>query len=227
MGRRILALTLASASALRPGSKPRSALVPRSTLHRAAALRRSATTLRSTLSRDDATVEDMLTQQLGYSPPNLVEVAAWTAAGTPAVIRAHPLLSRRGGVEPFPTTYWLTCPQIKAAVGTVERDQGVKRAAAHLADEAGEAAMRAAHASYAADRWGLLSEAEADLVEERGWSGVLRSVGVAGLRDPTTVKCLHAHYAHWLGTRENPVGAWVHAHLPDDVRAFAAPDLRD
>ena len=96
----------------------------------------------------------MLTQQLGYSPPNLVEVAAWTAAGTPAVIRAHPLLSRRGGVEPFPTTYWLTCPQIKAAVGTVERDRGVKRAAAHLADEAGEAAMRAAHASYAADRWG-------------------------------------------------------------------------
>ena len=72
--------------------------------------------------------------------------------------------------------------------------------------------------------WGLLSEAEADLVEARGWSGVLRSVGVAGLRDPTTVKCLHAHYAHWLGTRENPVGAWVHAHLPDDVRAFAVPD---
>ena len=92
MGGRILAF-IASASALRPGSKPRSALVPRSTLHRAAALRRSATTLRSTLSRDDATVEDMLTQQLGYSPPNLVEVAAWTAAGTPAVIRALELIS--------------------------------------------------------------------------------------------------------------------------------------
>ena len=28
------------------------------------------------------------------------------------------------------------------------------------------------------------------------------------------VKCLHAHYAWFLAGGDDPVGAWVHVHLP-------------
>ena len=169
-----------------------------------------------------AGVEALLEQQLGYVPPNLLEVAAWTTSGTPAVIVAHPLLWRRKGVEPFPTTYWLTSPELSAAVGTVERDGGVRAAREAVFARAGaEASMRAAHETYAADRWALLSAEERGLAEGNGWGESLRTVGVAGLRDPLNVKCLHAHYGHWLATGQNDVGAWVHAALPEDVRSFA------
>jgi hypothetical protein len=51
---------------------------------------------------------------------------------------------------------------------------------------------------YAACRWGLLSEADVNMVRERGWTGPLKDVGIAGMRNPQKVKCLHTMYAHWL-----------------------------
>ena len=175
----------------------------------------------------DVAVAEALQEQLGYVPTNLLRVAAWTADATPAVILAHPLVEKKKGgvVEPFPTTYWLTCPVISAAVATLERDGGVKAAAAAIFDEGegGADAMAAAHESYAQLRWSLLSDDEATLVEARGWTPNLQDVGVAGLRDAKTVKCLHAHYAHFLGDRSaaNPVGVWVHDALPREVRDWA------
>ncbi len=49
------------------------------------------------------------------------------------------------------------------------------------------------------------------MVNEKGWSealGILR--GVAGQKNFSSVKCLHAHYAHWLATNNDIVGEWVH-----------------
>lgn len=37
--------------------------------------------------------------------------------------------------------------------------------------------------------------------------------GVAGTR--TGVKCLHAHYAHWLAGGKDVVGAWVAKQLAE------------
>ena len=51
---------------------------------------------------------------------------------------------------------------------------------------------------YAACRWALLSEADVHMVRERGWTGPLKDVGIAGMRNPQKVKCLHTMYAHWL-----------------------------
>jgi len=162
-------------------------------------------------------VEAALEAQLGYVPPNFVDVAAWNG-DAPAVIRAYPLLRRKGGVEPFPTMLWLTCPEIAAAVATLERDGGVKAAAADiLGNEEGAAALEKAHESYAAKRWALLSDEDRALVEARGWADKLRDVGVAGIqrRGAQSIKCLHAHYAHYLGDPEgaNPVGAWIHVRI--------------
>ena len=44
-----------------------------------------------------------------------------------------------------------------------------------------------------------------------GHSGPTPFGGVGGTREG--VKCLHAHYAHWLAGADDPVGEWVHAQL--------------
>ena len=116
---------------------------------------------------------------------------------------------------------------ISAAIGTVERDGGVKAAhEAVFSSPDGSAQMIAAHASYASQRWALLNDEERELVESKGWTHNLKTVGIAGIREPLTVKCLHTHFAHWLAdpTRENAIGAWVYEALPPDVQAFALPE---
>ncbi len=52
---------------------------------------------------------------------------------------------------------------------------------------------------------------EERLVNEKGWSEALGvSKGVAGQKKFSSIKCLHAHYAHWLATKNDIVGEWVH-----------------
>jgi hypothetical protein len=74
---------------------------------------------------------DIVTQQLGYLPPNYLKVSARTATGSPIAIQTYPLIRRKvstisdddGGkderIEPFPTHYWLTNPEISRAIGQV------------------------------------------------------------------------------------------------------------
>jgi hypothetical protein len=165
-------------------------------------------------------IAQQLEAQLGYCPLNALDVVA-TTDDAPAVVVAHPLLHRKGGIEPFPTTYWLAHSGIAAAVATVEASGGVgaARTAVFEGDDNGADALARAHAAYAADRWALLDDDERTYVLDRGWDS-LKTVGVAGIRDRATIKCLHAHYAHFFATRANPVGAWVHAQLPLDIRAL-------
>ena len=74
-------------------------------------------------------IAQQLEAQLGYCPLNALDVVT-TTDDAPAVVIAHPLLHRKKGVEPFPTTYWLAHNGIAAAVATVERDGGVSAAGA-------------------------------------------------------------------------------------------------
>lgn len=46
-------------------------------------------------------------------------------------------------------------------------------------------------------------------------TSALQDVGIAGIRDFTSVKCLHCHYAHFLARPEhnNLIGKWTHEQL--------------
>jgi hypothetical protein len=115
------------------------------------------------------------------------------ATGAPVVIRNPPLLDDG---TPMPTRYWLVA--FTAEVGTLEAAGGVRAAEADVDTEA----LAAAHARHAAERDEALPE---------GWSGPRPSGGVGGTR--RGVKCLHTHYANWLATGDDPIGAWTHEHL--------------
>lgn len=148
----------------------------------------SPTTQRELRAADLAAVRE----QLGREPTTPFTVVARCTGGHPLVIRNSPL---DAAGEPFPTTFWLTCPESVKAVSRVESDGWIARLNDRTHDDGRfREAVEVAHAAYAAHR------AE-DLESAHSWGGV------AGTR--TGIKCLHAHYAYRLAGGDDPVGAWV------------------
>jgi hypothetical protein len=123
-------------------------------------------------------------------------VAARCHAGYPSVIENE----RR---REMPTTFWITCPSLQAAISRVEAEGGVRAAQ----EEIGAEAVDAIHADHLA-RYGV------------------RVAGVGGSEGETVgrIKCLHAFTAlHLAGALPNPVAEWTLARLeeapyPDPTR---------
>jgi exopolyphosphatase/guanosine-5'-triphosphate,3'-diphosphate pyrophosphatase len=156
----------------------------------------------------------LVTEQLGRPPLTSFSVVARCGAGHPLVIRNHPI-DREG--RPFPTLYWLTCPDSVKAVARLESEGWIKRLDQRAReDEEFGHALEAAHREYAEERGRWLPEASR-------WAGV----GGSG----AGVKCLHSHYANHLAGGADPVGAWVAEHVepvhPDEDRGgrVAAVDM--
>jgi hypothetical protein len=126
--------------------------------------------------------------QLGRPANPFRRVAVRCAHGFPAVTEQAPATPEG---RPFPTTYYLTCPWLVAAISRVEATGGVarwRRAAA--ADEAlGESLLRA--------------DAEQRRIRPE------LDVGIGGTRDPRALKCLHAHAAFALARPEYTLGERV------------------
>jgi exopolyphosphatase/guanosine-5'-triphosphate,3'-diphosphate pyrophosphatase len=130
--------------------------------------------------------------QLGREPTTPFTVVARCPGGHPLVIRNRPYDAER---RPFPTLFWLTCPDGVRAVSRLESEGWIARLNTRAEDDAAfAAALEAAHAAYARER-----ADDADGLDIDG--------GVGGTR--RGIKCLHAHYANHLAGAVDPVGAWV------------------
>jgi hypothetical protein len=81
------------------------------------------------------------------------------------------------------------------------------------------ASMTRAHVAYGKERQELLSKEDWAYVQQRKWDQAFSvGRGVAGMSNFATVKCLHAHVAHfWSGCHDNLIGQWVAEHI---VRAM-------
>jgi hypothetical protein len=121
----------------------------------------------------------------------------------PAVLRVSPRLDDG---TPFPTMFWLSCPQANRAVGRLEASGVMQDLTVRLGDDADLAERyRAAHEHYVAARNALGPAVPGD-------------PSAGGM--PGRVKCLHALYAHHLATRDNPIGAWV----AQQIEPLACPE---
>jgi len=127
-------------------------------------------------------------EQLGREPTTPFSVVARCSDGHPLVIRDRPL---DAAGNPFPTIYWLTCPEAVRAVSRVESEGWIARLGADPSIAPG---VEEAHRAYAAERGGIVAGAEA-------WGGV------GGTR--RGIKCLHAHYAYHLAGGDDVVGRWT------------------
>lgn len=211
---------------------------------------------------DDAgpSTQELIKEQLGYLPSNFVCVSARNEKGIPIAIQTYPLQggARRRqykasrGVEnapihsPFPTLYWLTCPEISRCVAELERRGTLQEFEIKIqSDKEMAERLWQCHREYGEERWNALSEEDRALLknsEERAFvrmRGMMQNSGISGsnltvakgydsvLYGVPAIKCLHAHYAHYRSTREkegcqsNPVGELIHEQL---IQEF--PDLQ-
>jgi len=139
--------------------------------------------------------DERVTTLLGRRPMGAYEVVVRRSDGDPVVLRNEPLLPDG---TPMPTLYWLCDPELRSAIGTVESEGGIDAVETALGLEV----IAVVHDAYAARR-------DAALPAEL--SGPRPAGGVGGTR--VGVKCLHAHYAHWLAGGDDPVGEWTHHRL--------------
>jgi uncharacterized protein len=134
--------------------------------------------------------EAAVARQLGRSPRAFGRVAARCPFGAPAVTEQQPYDSAG---DPFPTTYYLTCPQLVAALARIEAAGGVTRWS-RVAEEDDELAASLAAATD--EQRAVRHELAGD---ERGRDGgASLDLGIGGSGNPRALKCLHAHVAFAL-----------------------------
>lgn len=202
--------------------------------HEAPSLPESATPQHAAATLTQLAVESVVLQ-LGYYPSNLMEVAAGSAE-RPLVALLYPLNSTLNQVrgrykhterKPFPTIFWMVDQALKRRVSQLEDEGWVVRLETRLiSSERNVEQMIEAHHKYALARWRLLSDNDVAVVIANGWTKALEEVGVAGMRNPRSVKCLHAHLAHHLAKPEhgNLLGLWVSDLLDGCYRDSCSAD---
>jgi hypothetical protein len=145
--------------------------------------------------------ESVVSWQLGRPARAFRGVASRCAHGFPAVTEQAPF---GDDGRPFPTTYYLTCPWLVAEIARMEAGGGVERYSRAAADDPALAR----------------SLAKADAEQRR-----LRPelpVGIAGSRDPSNLKCLHAHAAFALARPGYELGE----KILSEVEERWCPDAR-
>lgn len=148
----------------------------------------------------------MVSRQLGRPARPFRRVAVRCPYGFPAVTEQGPFTPDG---EPFPTTFYLTCPWLVSALARVEADGGVERWSRAAADDPvlGASLLHA-------DR------AQRELRPEL-------DVGIGGTRSPGSLKCLHAHAAFALARPGYDLGERILAEVDEpwcpDARCAGEP----
>ena len=147
----------------------------------------------------------MVSWQLRRPARAFERVAVRCPYGFPAVTEQAPF---GADGEPFPTTYYLTCPWLVARVARIEAAGGVAR-----------------FSRAAAEDPTLRESVERADAEQRRLRPEL-PVGIGGTRDPLKLKCLHAHVAFALARPGYELGERVLAEADErwcpDARCEAA-----
>ena len=147
----------------------------------------------------------VVAQQIGREPRAFRRVAVRCPFGRPAVTEQSPY---DPAGEPFPTTYYVTCRHLVAAISRLEAAGGVERwTAAAAADPVLADSLAAAHEESRRVRREL-----ADGATGRD-AGVSLELGVGGAGRTGSLKCLHAHVGFALARPGYELGTRIVAEL--------------
>jgi uncharacterized protein len=144
---------------------------------------------------------DAVSAQLGRPARGIRSIAHRCACGLPDVVETEPRLPDG---TPFPTLFYVTCPRLASAIGTLEGGGMMRAMTARLAEDPGLAdRYREAHEAYLARR---------EAIEH---VGEINGISAGGM--PDRVKCLHVLVGHSLaeGPGANPFGDEALEELPD------------
>ena len=149
---------------------------------------------------------EIVARQLGRPPRAFRRVAVRCPVGRPA-LTVHQPNDDEG--EPVPTTYYLTCPHLVAAVSRLEAAGGVECWSARVEQDPDLArSLEDATEQQRAIRRELVTgRADSD-------GGASLELGIGGSRNPCRLKCLHAHVAFALANPGYELGERIVAELP-------------
>jgi len=147
----------------------------------------------------------VVARQLGREPRTLRGVAVRCPFGAPAVTEQSPYASDG---EPFPTTYYLTCRHLVAAVSRIEAAGGVERWSEAAR---GEPALAASLATGDEEQRRLRRELAGEATGTDG--GASLDYGIGGSRNGGSLKCLHAHAAFALARPGYELGERILAEI--------------
>jgi len=154
--------------------------------------------------------------QLGREPRAFRRVVVRCPFGRPAVTEQAPYTPEG---EPFPTTYWLTCRHLVAAVSRLEAAGGVERWSAEVeADDALRSDLERASDEQRAIRRELADGEGPD-------GGAALELGIGGSRNPEALKCLHAHVAFALARPGYRLGEAILDEVPERWPPGCCADL--
>ena len=145
-------------------------------------------------------------RQIGREPRAFRRVAVCCPFGRPAVTEQSPYDAEG---EPFPTTYYVTCRHLVAAISRLEAAGGVERWTAAARDDPVLAdSLAAAHEQSAVIR----NELAGGETGRDGGASLDLGVGGAG-RGSGSLKCLHAHAGFALARPGYELGRRIVAEL--------------
>jgi hypothetical protein len=136
--------------------------------------------------------EAVVARQLGRQPRAFRRVVVRCPFGRPAVTEQWP---RDVAGEPFPTTYYVTCPQLVAAISRLEAGGGVERWTRAAREDP---QLRESLALANAEQQRLRPELPG---------------GIGGSRRTGSLKCLHAHAAFALARPGYELGERILAEV--------------
>ena len=148
---------------------------------------------------------DLVERQLGRRPRAFRRVVVRCPFGAPAVTEQW---AYDENDEPFPTTYWVTCRYLVAAIARLEAAGGVERwTDAAKSDSALAESLERATAEQ--------RELRAELAggEKGPDEGASLELGIGGSSNPEQLKCLHAHAAFALARPGYELGERILAEV--------------
>ena len=147
----------------------------------------------------------VVAKQLGRPPRAFRRVAVRCPFGRPAVTEQAPY-DPIG--EPFPTTYWVTCRHLVAAISRLEAAGGVER----WSEAAGRDPVLAQSLVRATDEQRQVRAELAGAKTGRD-DGSSLTLGIGGSANPGQLKCLHAHVAFALARPGYELGEGIAAEI--------------
>jgi hypothetical protein len=150
---------------------------------------------------------DVVARQLGREPRAFRRVVVHCPFGAPAITEQSPY-DPTG--EPFPTTYYVTCRHLVAAIARLEAAGGVERWSAVVREDP---TLRASLECATQDQRSIRRELAG---ERRGTDGgASLELGIGGSRSHEHLKCLHAHVAFALARPGYELGERILAEVTD------------
>jgi hypothetical protein len=148
---------------------------------------------------------ELVARQLGRPPRAFRRVVVRCPFGRPAVTEQSPY---DPAGEPFPTTYWVTCRYLVAAISRIEAAGGVER----WGEEARRDLTLAASLERATEEQRRV-RAELAGRETGRDDGTSLPLGIGGSANPGQLKCLHAHVAFALARPGYELGERIAAEI--------------